>query len=623
MQQRGEGEVLGHAPIERKLALRHQPPVLDDPLHRGMELEVAGNGRDALAEHPQRLDRQPRIVTFVPFDSLVAAPVDLERGFVVGQDRLVGVITAVERLAAGGDHFIAAAGRDHALLCQAVRVELARGRQLRNRLVHQRLGHHRLILLVVPEAPVAHEVHHHVLVERHSVIERDLGHEAHRFGIVAVDVEDRHLQHFRDIGAIERRTCVAQVRARESDLVIDDDVHRAPRAIPPRLGHLEGFHVHALPRERGIAMDQHRQHLVPRVVAAAMLARAHRALDHRVDDFEVGRIERERNVHRPARGHDVGRKPLVVLDVAGKQIVVVLAFEFGEEILGHLTHGVDQHVDAAAVGHADHQFLHPRSSRILEQVVELGYERFAALEREPLLADVTRMQVFLQRLGRGQPLEDMPAVVGIIARRRADGFQPLLHPPFLRHVGDVHVLGANGAAVGVLQKLQDVAQLHLSRPDQRAGVEHRLQVGFGQPVEHGVELRDAGLLPPVERVYVGMARPLEAVRRNELQHAELLLSELRPVDHHRRAGRRPLLPQSRETILHVEMGNVGCAALDPLQLVEIIAPARLDRGRVLEPGLVERLDERRVRAVEVRVAEQLLHHHCTCLSTKSVTVCDA
>ena len=35
----------------------------------------------------------------------------------------------------------------------------------------------------------------------------------------------------------------------------------------------------------------------------------------RIDDFQVRRIERQRQVHRPARGRDIGREPLVVLDV--------------------------------------------------------------------------------------------------------------------------------------------------------------------------------------------------------------------------------------------------------------------------------------------------------------------
>jgi hypothetical protein len=463
----------------------------------------------------------------------------------------------------------------------------------------------------VAEAPVAHEIHHHVLVEFHAVVERDLRHEAHRVGVVTVHVQDRHLQHLRDIRAVERGACIAQVRAGESDLVVDDDVERAPGAVAARLRELEGLHVDALSRERRIAVDEHRQHLVPRVVAAAVLARAHRPLDHRIDDLEMGGIERERDMHRPARRRDVGRKTLVVLDVAGEQVVMVLALELGEQVLGHLAQGVDQHVDAAAVGHADDELLHARPSRVPQQVVELRDQRLAAFQREALLADVAGVEILLERFRRGQALKDVFPVLRVIGRRRADRFQPLLHPALLRHIGDVHVFDADGPAVGVLEEPQDVRELHLPRPDQRAGIEHRPHVGLGQPVERGVELGDAGFLPSVERVDVGVAHPEEPVRRNELEHAELLLPELRAGDEHGRAGSAPFLRQPCEAILHLDMGHIRGAALDPLQLLEVVAPARLDRGRILEPGVVERLDERRVRAEQMGIGKELLHHDIT------------
>jgi uncharacterized protein YcgI (DUF1989 family) len=49
-------------------------------------------------------------------------------------------------------------------------------------------------------------------------------------------------------------------------------------------------------------------------------------------------------VDRAAFGRDIAREALVVLDVTGRQVVDVLAFEFGEQVGGHLAQGVDQHV---------------------------------------------------------------------------------------------------------------------------------------------------------------------------------------------------------------------------------------------------------------------------------------
>ena len=72
-------------------------------------------------------------------------------------------------------------------------------------------------------------------------------------------------------------------------------------------------------------------------------------------DLEVRRIERERQVHRPARRDHVRREALVVLDVAGGELLRVLALELGEEVRRHLAQRVDEHVEAPAVRHADHR----------------------------------------------------------------------------------------------------------------------------------------------------------------------------------------------------------------------------------------------------------------------------
>jgi hypothetical protein len=116
--------------------------------------------------------------------------------------------------------------------------------------------------------------------------------------------------------------------------------------------------VHTLAGKRRVAVHQHGQHLLALGVGTAVHAGAHRAFDHRVDDFQVRRVERQRQVHRAAGGGHVGAEALVVLHVTGWQVFRRGVVELGEQVLGHLAQRVDQHVQAAAVGHADHDFLH-------------------------------------------------------------------------------------------------------------------------------------------------------------------------------------------------------------------------------------------------------------------------
>ena len=87
---------------------------------------------------------------------------------------------------------------------------------------------------------------------------------------------------------------------------------------------------------------------------------------------------------------------------------VVLAFEFVEQHRWRLAEHVHQHVEAAAMRHADdalfdallHRRCWIRSSMQRNQ-------RIAAFEREALLADVLGVQVALETLGRRQLPEDV------------------------------------------------------------------------------------------------------------------------------------------------------------------------------------------------------------------------
>ena len=129
----------------------------------------------------------------------------------------------------------------------------------------------------------------------------------------------------------------------------------------------------------------------------------------------------------------------------------------------------------------------------------------------------------------------------VVAGCRAYGFEALLDPALLRHVGDVHVFGADGAAIGFPQHLQDVLQLHLARADQRAGAEHGFHVGVAQPVERRIELGDIGFFLALERIDVGVARTLETISADQLQHPVLLFAELR-LRYPNSRGRRAALP---------------------------------------------------------------------------------
>jgi len=353
-------------------------------------------------------------------------------------------------------------------------------------------------------------------------------------------------------------------------------------------------------------VHQHRQHLGAEPVAATVHARAHRAFDHRVDDLEVGRVERQAQVHRAARGRDVRAKALVILDVTGRQILGRGVIELGEQVLGHLAQGVDEHVEAAAVGHADHDLLHAFFTGALDDLVHRGNEALAALEREALLADILGVQVALEALGRGQAVENMLFLLGAENRLAAHALKLLLPPALLLQVGRVHVLDTQGAAVGLAQCIVQLAQRHLVLAEEGvADVEDGLLVRAVEAVVGRVELGDVRTLGALEGIEVGVALADVAVGGDQLLHRGALAAQF-GIDAGDDGLRHATLGTLGEGFDDRHVRHVARVAAvgsrDVLQRVEIVAPVVRHAGRVGQVVFIHLFHVRRVAAEEIRVA---------------------
>ena len=91
-------------------------------------------------------------------------------------------------------------------------------------------------------------------------------------------------------------------------------------------------------------------------VLSSILTSSHRTLDHRRNNFQVRRIERECQVHLAARRHDVRRETLVVFNVAGSEIRGA-ALELIEQLAGVFSEDIDQYVKSPTVRHANADFF--------------------------------------------------------------------------------------------------------------------------------------------------------------------------------------------------------------------------------------------------------------------------
>ena len=171
----------------------------------------------------------------------------------------------------------------------------------------------------------------------------------------------------------------------------------------------------------------------------------------------------------------------------------------------------------------------PSSAADAEECVEDGDRALGALEPETLRADVLRGQELLEGLRSVEAAEQEAHV--LVRELDLDALDPLLDPALLLGVLDVHVLDADGPAVGVAQHVEQVAELHALPPGHAARRELPVEVPDGEPVGGGVELVVHLRLFPGQRVEVGdevAAHPVDPHERGDLH---LLAEELLlPVD---------------------------------------------------------------------------------------------
>ena len=422
-QQRGIGHGLGSAPIERLLAGVHPLAVVDDARHARVQQETVGNGRQLFRQLLQQVRSDGRDDPLVPVRLDVAAPVHGELVARGADERPRLRRALLEALAILAQHRADVVLADHALADERLGIQLARRRMLADHLVHPRLGRGRLVGFVVPVAPVADQVDDDVLVEPHAVVEREARGEHDCLRVVRVHVQDGRLDHLGDVAAVERRAGVERLARGEPDLVVDDEVHGAAGVEAPGLRQLQRLGHHALAGEGGIAVDQHGHDAVAGSIAPPVLSGPDRTLHDRIDDFEVRGIEGQRDVDVAAGRPQVRREALVVLHVARADQVrgVVVPLELREQLLGRLAEDVDQNVQPATVGHADHDLLDLAYPALLDEVVEQRDQGVTALEGKALLADVLCVQVALEALRSGDLPEDVPLLV-----RRESVVEPAL-----------------------------------------------------------------------------------------------------------------------------------------------------------------------------------------------------
>ena len=122
---------------------------------------------------------------------------------------------------------------------------------------HHRLGVGRFVGLVVAVPAVADHVDDDVALPLAAVGHCQPDCLGAGLDIIGIDVDDRDVEPLRHVGGVRGRPGLGRI-GREADLVVGDDVDRAPDGVAVEAEQVEGLGDHSLSGEGGVPVDQDR-----------------------------------------------------------------------------------------------------------------------------------------------------------------------------------------------------------------------------------------------------------------------------------------------------------------------------------------------------------------------------
>jgi len=396
-------------------------------------------------------------------------------------------------------------------------------------LVHERLRVRRLVGLVVAPPPVAEEVDDDILREALPEGEGEPAGPDDGLGVVAVHVEDGRLHRLGHVGGVDARPRLEN-RRREPDLVVDDDVDRPPRPVGGELGEVERLRHDALAGEGGVAVEEEGEDAPFPVTAPPVLLGAGDPLEDGVDRLEVARVGDDLDEEGAVGRRVDADRPEVVLDVprAARHLGIDVALELPEDAGEVLADDRGEDVEPSPVAHPHDRLLDAVGGGGVEDGVEEGDEALGALEPEPLVTGVLRVEEGLERLRPVEAVED-PDAFGV-ARHRDGHLRPLLDPGLLLRLLDVHVFDARRPAVRVPERGEDPAEGEGRLTPDPARRELPVEVPHGEPVVVELELGVHDRPTLAEGVEVGDEVAPHPVGVDEPEDLRLLLGPTRGPD---------------------------------------------------------------------------------------------
>src|SRR5262249_39356834 len=297
-------------------------------------------------------------------------------------------------------------------------------------------------------------------------------------------------------------------RRSKTNLIVDDEMDRAPGLISFEPGEAKTFGDDALTRESRIAMNEERQNFRAfHDIMQLVLFGAHLAENNRIDDLKVGWVCGQRKMDSIAVEVPVGGGAKMIFDVARAFDIIRrkgAALEFVENGPMRLAHDLGENIQASAVGHAEHNVLDAQGATALDDLFERRNHRFAAVESKALGAGIFDVNKSLKPLRLDELIENCPLALLGKDDLLSWPFNPLLQPAFLGGIRDMHEFESDGAAIGAAQDFQHFGNGCELEPEHAIEKNFPVMVGFAEPISGWMKLLMIFRRLDAKRVEIGM-----------------------------------------------------------------------------------------------------------------------
>src|SRR6185437_14958484 len=122
-----------------------------------------------------------------------------------------------------------------------------------------------------------------------------------------------------------------------------------------------------------------------------------------------------------------------------------------------LAHHLREHVQAAAMRHADADFFHTEIAAALDDLLERRDQRFGTIEAEALGARELHVAEIFESFGFHQLVEDRALALAGESDLLVPTLDAFLNPALLRSIRDVHEFYAERLAVSAAQNRDNLA----------------------------------------------------------------------------------------------------------------------------------------------------------------------